>query len=703
MNTIDNSPAEKLKKRWLLGFLSFAFIVFIYSNTLSIPWILDDLPNIVKNTNLHLHALTPDALIKTLSAHPNGKSVLYRPLACLTFALNWYVGADRVFGYHVVNLIIHLATALFLYLTLLNLHRSPRLAARFENRNVYSIALLATLFWAANPVQTQAVNYIVQRMATLAAMFSVLGIYFYVKARLSRSEYRCGAFYLAGGVSFVCALASKENAAILPLSIVLTEIIFFQTAKSLWKLPKLIGFVLGACLAVLGVVCFFYDLNPLFFLQGYNSRPFTLSERLLTEARILVFYLSQIFYPHPERLSIAHDVSISRSLIDPWMTLPAVILIFALLGLSVWRMHRNPIASFACLFFFLNHIVESTVIPLELLFEHRNYLPSLFLFWPIAVGCHSLLIRFRNRKRLRYAVLVTLPLILIGLGWGTYWRNDVWKTDRGLWEDALQKAPQYKRPYQQLATYYQKQGQFDKAIELLVQSKDLTDENPRVSRMVYYNNMGNILIQKGNYDKAIVHLEKLLADVPEHRIGRGNMIVALMKSQQWSQASDHIDYLLKKRYNNYKYPNLKGVILVQLNQLPEAQRYFRQALDMAPLVRDNLVNFCAITSMRGEYARAQTCLTRALQFYPDDRSLLLRLVENEVRRGNPDAAQSYMERLKVGSALAVSKMLSEESQNLFLVPPSADLVLSVFGTNPQPVVVFDEQDAPGSTVVNPGR
>jgi Tfp pilus assembly protein PilF len=691
MKESGNPPSRLSKSSLLLGILAVGFVVAIYSNTFSIPWKLDDLPNIVTNSRLHLTSMDPASLRQAFSASPKGGSELYRPIACLSFALNWYFGADHVFGYHAVNLAVHLATALFLYLTLLKLHASPALAGRFEKRNVYSIALLAAVFWAANPAQTQAVNYIVQRMATLATLFSILSIYFYVSGRLSATEYRSGACYLACAAGFVLALGSKENAAILPLSLALIEIVFFQAAKSSQKKHIIIGVTFMAAVGVIVVAYFFYDLNPLFFLKGYNGRPFSLSERLLTEARILVFYLSQLFYPHPARLSMVHDFEISRSLFEPWTTSAAILLIVALIGLSLKRIRQNPVISFTGLFFFLNHLVESTVIPLELVFEHRNYLPSLFLFWPVAIGFHDLLVRFRHSRRLRYGILALVPLVLIGFGLGTYQRNEVWKTDQGFWEDALQKAPQSRRPYQQLATYYQNRGRFDKALQMLEQSQHLKDENPRMGQIVYYNNMGDLMIQLGRYDQAIEYLEALLAVEPGHRIGRGNLIVALMKGQRWHQASAQIDYLLKKQYDNYRYPNLKGAVLVRLNHLAEAQQYFRQALYMAPLARETLINFCGNLNSMGEIDRAHTCLTRALQFHPEDPSLLIRLVENCVRDGRIDEARFYLDSLQAGSRRSVSKMLAEESHNIFLVPPSAALVLSALDTYRQPDVMIGKQ------------
>jgi uncharacterized membrane protein len=119
---------------------------------------------------------------------------------------------------------------------------------------------------------------------------------------------------------------------------------------------------------------------------------------MLTEPRIVLFYLSQIFYPVPGRLSIVHDVQLSRSLLEPWTTLPAILVVLGLIGFGIWQLRKRPMLSFAVLFFFLNHTVESSIIGLELIYEHRNYLPSLFLFAPVAMGLQYLVDHFRHQR-----------------------------------------------------------------------------------------------------------------------------------------------------------------------------------------------------------------------------------------------------------------------------------------------------------------
>ncbi|QTA81906.1 Uncharacterized protein dnl_42630 [Desulfonema limicola] len=365
--------------------LLFIIILAGYTNSFNASWHLDDYPNILENPRIHLTEFSFESIINTFYASfDNGLyqgKKMYRPVPCFTFALNWYFGGDNVFGYHVVNFSIHFLTAFILFLTVFNLFETPNLKSRFNNKNQYYAAFITAVLWAVNPIQTQAVTYIVQRMASMGAMFYILGFYFYIKARNSNSLQNRVFFFLSCLMSYLLALGSKENTVILPMALLLAEIVFFQdTAKPETRKRLLIITGAGAVL-ILIIGGLFLGRNPLSVIGSYEHRTFTLFQRIMTQPRILLLYLSQIFYPVPGRLSIEHDIAVSTSLFQPWTTIPAILTIIFLIGAAVILIKERPVVSFAIFFFFLNHVIESSVIALELVFEHRNYLPSMFLFF----------------------------------------------------------------------------------------------------------------------------------------------------------------------------------------------------------------------------------------------------------------------------------------------------------------------------------
>jgi hypothetical protein len=237
---------------FFLLLLSFVLITLVYSNSLHSSWHLDDEPNILNNSKLHLSSLTLEQINNALRAHPaaSDSKSFYRPLPCLSFALNWYIGQDNVFGYHVVNLIVHVLTAWFLFLTLhllLRIHYKKQYPPQF----FIATALLAALFWTLAPIQTQAVTYIVQRMASMAAMFSIIAIYSYLRGKTDTTKKYLWFFLCA--LSFFAALGSKENAILLLPSLALLELSFFRHDI---KRRQVINLIFSA-ISLLAVATFF--------------------------------------------------------------------------------------------------------------------------------------------------------------------------------------------------------------------------------------------------------------------------------------------------------------------------------------------------------------------------------------------------------------------------------------------------------------
>ncbi len=628
-------------------FLLLCFIFLIYSNTFNSSWHLDDYPNIINNPHLHLSDLRPQSIEKTFFASIDkglysGKT-MYRPVSCLTFALNWYFGKADVTGYHFINICIHFLTAFLLFITILNLFNTPVLRGKYQG-NEYLIALLAAVFWAINPIQTQAVTYIVQRMAMLATMFYILGIWAYIKARTS--SYRSKRILLYAGCFLSCILAacSKENAVTLPLALLLIEVCFFQRFHLLWAGLKFSHIAAGAALIIICVgLIFFVRKDPFSVLNGYGNRPFTLSERLLTEPRIIIFYVSLILFPAVNRLSIDHDIVISTSLFEPWTTIPAILIIMLFTGFGFYQIRKHPIVAFGILFFLLNHLIESTIIPLEIIFEHRNYLPSMFIFFPVAAGIIMLVDYYREKKRSNYRALVAFVCFLcIWLGSNTYMRNEAWATEKTLWEDSMVKAPGLARPVHNLAMgHYARTGQYDSALNLYSKALTLKDTNQKKSKAYIYNNMAGVYDRKGQYSKAVNLYKSALEISPDFEIAMYNMSLSLMKDGKWDQASRNTDQLLRKRYHIGDYLNLKGYLLVKQNKFTEAAKYFRDALRVNPGFENAVYNLAGALSLDGHYKQAEWFYRRSDPVNANDILTFAYLIQNSLRAGNKKRAEQY--------------------------------------------------------------
>ena len=647
---------NSLSTRFIIFVFLSVTISLIYSNTFHASWHLDDQPNIVNNYYLHLDSLHPEKLVKTFfTDHHNPEQLnerMYRPVACLTFALNWYVGQDNVEGYHIVNTAIHILTAFFLFLFILTLFSTPNLKNNSLGDPVF-IAFLASLLWAVNPIQTQAVTYIVQRMAQLAALFYILGLYAYTKARLINTSCERMVWFTSCLVFYLLGVYSKPNAAMMPMAIVLIEMAFFQdiSDKKTKKRVFLAVAIMSISVLSLGIV-FFLRGDPFSFLNLYQERTFTLSERLLTQPMVILFYLSQIFFPVTGRLSIAHDVVLSSSLFEPWTTLPTILIVCLIIIFSVSQIRKRPILSFSILFFFLNHIIESSIIALEIIFEHRNYLPSFFLFLPLACLLNKLIVAHKTKKNAYYALVIFFIISLTTFfSANTFLRNQVWKDDISLWIDAVSKAPNNARASNVLAIKLawgdnsNHPKRYDMALQLFQDS--LGKHLPRGDvKSEIYGNMALIYFHhKNNPQKAFTYFDKAIKISPENLKIRRELVEASIIVRDFESAREQVEILLSKNSENGRYLNLKGHILLWQNHFNDALSCFKKAYPLLTEKSNVLLNSAVALSLAGKYENAEQLLLEAIKHYPDEITFYFAMIENSTRAEEKNKATLYAEEM----------------------------------------------------------
>ncbi len=682
---------EKFKRISAFLILSLA-VISIYSNAFHTSWHLDDKPNIINNYFLHLDSISFEKLKNTFYTDVHNPfqlgEKLYRPVPCLTFALNWYLGQDSTFGYHVVDIAIHIFTAFFLFLFILNIFNTPNLKEKTYNYTVL-ISILASLLWAANPIQTQAVTYIVQRMAQLAALFYIMAMYTYIKGRLSNSLSLQWVFFAKTVLFYTLAVYSKQNAVMFPFSIILVEMIFFQNLIDK-KVQYRLGMVAGlfAVLIVLFGSIFFFKGDLLGFLDSYSLRTFTLEERILTEPKVIIFYLSQIFYPDPGRLSIAHDIVLSSSFIKPWTTILCILCIILMIAFALVRLKKSPLLSFAILFFFLNHIVESSIIPLEIIFEHRNYLPSFFLFLPISSLFVELFSSYRKNRFIPSAIIFLSLSLIIFFSISTYIRNKAWKNEIMLWTDAVAKAPNNARALNILAIKLawgeesRHPQRYDMALKLFESSLDKHIPY-KFHKVDILNNMALIYFyQKQNNQKAIQLFEEALNIHPETQKTRRNYAEALIMMEKFDRANQLVDVLITQNKNNGIYYNIKGHIFMLKKEYKAAYSLFDKAYRlMAPDKTINkspvLLNAAVALSRSKEHRKAEQMLLNLIAEYPEKITYFLALIENSVRAEDGlDTIEKYVkEMFKLFDEKMIKYALENYTDNLRQAPISKELIM----------------------------
>jgi tetratricopeptide (TPR) repeat protein len=339
-------------------------------------------------------------------------------------------------------------------------------------------------------------------------------------------------------------------------------------------------------------------------------------------------------------------------------------------------MNKRPVVCFAILFYFLNHIIESSIIPLELVFEHRVYLTSLFLFFPIAIWLSQLLRYYKwKNKRMHAVVACFIALLLIGLGSGTFIRNIAWATEKSLWEDALSKAPNSSRPYHNLAwAYYERQGQLEKAMALYRESQR------RVHHNIYdnqgaLNNIANLYYRQRDYKKATELWEQALAIFPGNEAIRYRMALGYTKRGDFDVAMRHIDKLLSKRQNHAGYLSHKGYLLMKMQRYREALVYLKKCLKLSPWHKKAVINRGASLNQMMEYRSADWALRYAHAHYPQNAITVLWLIDTNMKTGDSVDTDHYLKRLfdLVDVNELVSLLENRRETNFMLSPKSKSL------------------------------
>jgi hypothetical protein len=357
-------------------------------------------------------------------------------LARLSFALNYYFAGGRfdAFAFKVTNVGVHILNGLLIYwLSVLLLRRyaggarPSSTAAGWSAMQSY-LPLVVAALWLLHPIQLTSVLYVVQRMTSLSAMFVLAGLVMFVAGRIRlESGQRYGFTWMFAGLGggVVLGFLCKQNAVLLPFYAFLVELFFFRhEALAKVSRQRLYGFYaltvgVPALAALAGLVIGWETIA-----QGYVYRDFTPWERLLTQARVLFFYLGLLVFPHIRAFGLYHDdIVLSTGLLEPWTTLVSVVLWAGLVVLALWGVRRRALWSFAVLWYLVGHALESSVLSLELVFEHRNYLPSFGILFAAAYYLAWGLERVAGNRRLVYSVVGLLGVVL---AFTTFTRAGIW-------------------------------------------------------------------------------------------------------------------------------------------------------------------------------------------------------------------------------------------------------------------------------------
>lgn len=399
----------------------------------------DDLGSIVGNTALRVDCMGTSTWLEAAQSGYAGP--LGRGLSMLSFALNYHLFGESAFSFKLTNLLIHFANAwLVLILTRKVLAlQYPAIAPR--RSEILAMAVCAV--WALHPMNALPVLYVVQRMTSLSAFFMLVGLCLYLFGRKNKNIKGYAAIALSLVLCWPAAVLAKETGVLFGVYLILLE---WLVLRSLATIPIRTAWLIGLVgVTVLAVASW---ANWHIVTSGYRVRDFDLGERLLTQPRVLWFYVQQLVVPIPQNFGLyIDDIAVSKGFLNPPSTLLAIVGWVACVGWAFMQRQRRPAFAFAVFWFLGSHLLESTVLPLELVFEHRNYLAAWGLWlWlvPMFVQPPGL----PARSRLAHALIV---LFILYCAFASHLRATQWSDDLVRREVEVYNHPQSARAHYEMA------------------------------------------------------------------------------------------------------------------------------------------------------------------------------------------------------------------------------------------------------------
>ena len=618
MGSINNSKiflSDRFSSRWFALIIIGFSVLVIYSNIYSSPFIYDDVPHIVENKT-----------IRNLSEYFFlSKFLEPRAIVDFTFALNYRFGKLNVFGYHLVNILIHILNGFLVYfLVFAILKQRPEFSdlsvasiSESPDFSIRTISLFSALIFVVHPIQTQAVTYIVQRYASISAMFYMASILFYFKARViaqsSKPKAQISAFYflsiLCGGLAFL----SKQHTASLPLAILLMEYLFIDRTWRKWK-KKLPWFALAFTCWLLFVLFIsglfsgeFGNRNFIENISDFTKETVSVGRwrYLCTQFNVLVIYVRLLFIPVRQNLDYMY--SFKTGFFDG-LTPLAFMFLIVIAGLGIWSIKRRPVITFSIFYFFITLSIESSIIPIrDALFEHRLYLPVL----GFGLFVSYQLFYYLSDKRL--FTIALFFLIIVVFGTSTYQRNITWQNEITLWSDVVLKSPHNCRAHNNLGVALQKEGRIDEAIDHHLEALRL---KPDSAEACY--NLGVDLDKQGRIDEAIEHYLEALRRKPDYAGAYNNLGVDLAKQDRIDEA---VGYYLEALRIQPDYADVHynlGNIQTRQGRIDEAIVHYLEALRINSGFEKAHNNLGIALIIKGNIEEAIHHFQEVLRIKPDD-------------------------------------------------------------------------------------
>jgi Flp pilus assembly protein TadD len=616
---------QRGRQWWLIAGLLCAGVL-AYANSLSLPFIFDDLGAVVANGSIRSW--------RTAWFPPSdGSATMGRPVVNLTFALNYALTGLSPWSYHALNLLVHLAAGLTLFGLVRRTLLRPRFRCRF-GAAASELAFLVALLWVVHPLQTESVTCVAQRTESLFSLCLMFSVYSFVRGAESARPWR---WWGLGVATCVIGMGVKEAMITTPLLSFLYDVVFIGgSLRAAWRERKWVHLAWTASWLPL----------VLLVLQTGGARGAAAGFGLgvpwwayaLTQCRALLLYLKLAFWPHPLVLDYGTDVIRDWSLV--W---PQLLGVAALLALTGWAWHRRLAVGFAGAWFIIIIAPSSSVVPLvaQTIAEHRMYLPLAAVITLAVVGVHLLMARWTRW------IFGTAALVCLGM---TIQRNQDYQSSLSIWTATVEARPGNARAHYNLAGILIDLNRVEEAMSHYQEALRI---NPR--DVGAHSNLGEALTRLGRTSEAILHCETALRLDPSSVEARNNLGNALIQANRLEEALACFREAVRLRPEQPEANNNLGGLLLQLGQPQEGVRFCTVALKLRPDFAPALSNLGLALLQLERFEEAIVRYERLRGIEPRDASVLNNLGYALARLGRTgEAIARYQETLRLDSNNAVA-------------------------------------------------
>lgn len=585
-------------KSWVVFLLS-CLVVALFHPGVNGGFILDDKPNITQNVALYVKGLDHISLWRAASSFHGGAGL--RSVAMLSFGLDYFrADAFDPAAYKATNIAIHAIT----FVALTGFLFSLLSISGWHKNRAFWCAMAMAFAWAIHPLQVSSVLYVVQRMQTLATLFTVLAMWCYLKmrqAQIDGNQWWPGWYWVL--LFAILAIASKEDAALLPIYCLILEVTILRFRADSTKIRRTLLWAHYTIATTILLAFLFLIIPQYWHPQEFPGRNFNSYERLLTQGRVLTMYLGQIAWPDPDMMPFYYDdYTVSRGWTNPISTSFCWIFVILLILASWSYKKRHPIISTGILLFFAGHFITSNIIGLELAFEHRNHFPMIGIVLAICGGIGAIITKIQ-RYSYKSSIIVVCAAVLVALAFYCSQRIDVWSNNKNLAEKSVEIAPKSSRAWVALclAHYELSQGnprsaEFDKAINACQAGGKLTDSAMALANVVIFKTIRGD-IQKHDWDLLLERLRTVTMTpenraIPMNMVGNANHDIPLSPNQVLAS----IEIVRQRSYfSPEQYVSIARFVLDRTAQPTMAYQYLEQAVlqsppnaPMIPLLMDGL-------------------------------------------------------------------------------------------------------------------